>query len=107
MSSYINRKRHPELRTISKRKEKIRRRLRDIGILPPVGVTFNEEQKIIYNQIGNGDFSFWNSIKNSRKFTIESKQRQLDVGILKKQNIKSIQEQLWYRAKSNSKKKNL
>jgi hypothetical protein len=48
---YIWRKNNPEKRLEQKRREKVRRTLRDKGILPSVGVEMNEQQKIIYQQI--------------------------------------------------------
>jgi hypothetical protein len=46
-----------------RRREKVRRKLRDRGYLPPVGDIMDELQKKIYTDIGNGDFSFWDSVK--------------------------------------------
>ena len=61
--SFIWRQSNPERRSLDRRKYKTRKRLRDLDILPPVGVEMTEEQKRIYDQIGQGDFSFWDTIK--------------------------------------------
>ena len=45
---------------------KVRKRLRTLGILPFVGVDLNDAQQKIYDQLGQGDFSYWDTIKTSR-----------------------------------------
>jgi hypothetical protein len=64
---YVWRKTNPEKRLEQKRREKVRRALRDKGILPPVGDPMNEEQSKIDTQISNNDFSYWDSIKTQPK----------------------------------------
>lgn len=94
---YIWRKNNPEKRTEQKRREKVRRLLRDRGILPPSGEPMNEQQQEIYNQIGNNDFTYWDEIKNKnlvRDINQESS----------KTLIKSPEYVIWYRAKENSKR---
>ena len=54
------------LQSLLRRRQYVRERLRNLSILPPVGVTMNEEQQSIYDQIGNDDFSYWNSIKKNK-----------------------------------------
>ena len=60
---YIWRKNNPEKRTGQKRRERVRKSLRDSGILPPISEPMNDEQQEINNQIGNNDFSYWDKIK--------------------------------------------
>lgn len=48
---------------LQKKRGKIRRKLRDYGIIPELGSVLNEEQETILNQISNNDFSFYESIK--------------------------------------------
>ena len=62
-SSKIWRYHNPDKRRINRKCYKVRKRLRTLGILPPVGVDMNDEQQKIYNQLGQGDFSYWNTIK--------------------------------------------
>ena len=97
---YIWRKNNPEKRLEQKRREKVRKALRDRGILPKVGEDMNEEQKEIDNQISNNDFTYWDSIK--------SQKTKKDGGIDKqiKIPIKSPEYLLWYRAKESSKIRN-
>ena len=93
---YIWRKNNPEKRLEQKRREKVRRTLRDKGILPSVGVEMNEQQKLIDQQISNNDFSYWDSIK----------QRHLKGGGRDKQTYVSVKPPeylIWYRAKNNAK----
>jgi hypothetical protein len=63
--AFIWRHNNPEKRTLQSRIYKTRKRLRTLGILPPVGVDMNEEQKNIYDQLGQGDFSYWDTIKTA------------------------------------------
>lgn len=52
---------------LQKKREKIRRILRDKQILPEVGVEPNEEQRLILEQISNNDFSFYENYKFEKK----------------------------------------
>lgn len=52
-----------EKRSIQRKIYRARKRLKTLGILPPVGVEMNDEQQKIYDQLGQGDFSYWDSIK--------------------------------------------
>ena len=90
---YIWRKNNPEKRLEQKRREKVRKALRDRNILPPVGEPMNEQQKEIDNQIANNDFSYWDSIKT---------QKSRNGGIDKQTfvEIKSPEYLLWYRIKN-------
>jgi hypothetical protein len=96
---YIWRKNNPDKRLEQKRREKVRRALRDRGILPPVGQEMNEEQIKIDEQISNNDFSYWDSIK-SKKTTNGGIDKQIRL------KIKSPEYVIWYRAKENSIKRN-
>jgi hypothetical protein len=92
---YIWRKNNPEKRLEQKRREKVRRSLRDKGILPPIGETMNEEQQKINDQISNNDFTYWDSIKSQKTKS----------GGIDKQTyipIKSPEYLLWYRIKTKS-----
>jgi hypothetical protein len=96
---YIWRKNNPDKRLEQRRREKIRKSLRDRGILPPSGEPMNEQQQELYDQIGNNDFSYWDTIKKGKK----------NDGGYDKQTfikIKSPEYIIWYRAKENSKKSN-
>jgi len=61
------REENPSLRKEQRKREKIRNKLRCMGILPKVGDQMNEQQQILYNQIGNNDFSFWENYKKTKK----------------------------------------
>jgi hypothetical protein len=93
---YIWRKNNPEKRTEQKKRENIRRALRDKGILPKVGKEMNEEQKIINIQISNNDFTYWDSIKH-HKGGNGGIDKQIKV------EIKSPEYLIWYRAKESAK----
>jgi len=58
MSSNIN---------LPKRREKIRRKLRDLNILPPFGNEPNKEQQDILEQISNNDFSYYIKLKELKR----------------------------------------
>lgn len=60
---YQWRKRNPKENTKLKRRERVRRLLRERGFLPKVGTKMTDEQKKIYEQIGQDDYSFWDSVK--------------------------------------------
>jgi len=96
---YIWRKNNPEKRLEQKRREKVRRQLRDRGILPPIGEPMDEKQQEVYNQIGNNDFSYWDEIKKG-KTNDGGRDKQLKI------DIKSPEYVIWYRAKENAKKYN-
>ncbi len=61
--SLVWRHHNRDKRRIQKKIYKVRKRLRTLEILPPVGVDMNDEQRKIYDQLGQGDFSYWDSIK--------------------------------------------
>lgn len=91
---YIWRKNNPDKRKEQKKREKIRKHLRDMGILPQYGVELNEEQKTINEQISNNDFSYWEIIKTKSH---------VGGGKQTTSHIKPKEYIVWYRAKSNSK----
>jgi len=95
---YLWRKNNPEKRVEQKRREKVRKALRNKGILPKVGEQMNEEQKLIDEQISNNDFSYWDSIKSQAK-------RSGGIDKQTKVDIKSPEYLIWYRAKQNAKEK--
>lgn len=99
--AYIWRQRHPEKRTLQRRIYKTRTRLRELEILPPVGVDMNEEQKKIYDQIGQGDFSYWDSIKTKNGHDGGSRVN------MSKLTHKSPEELLWERSKQSAKERKL
>jgi hypothetical protein len=97
---YIWRKNNPEKRLEQKRREKVRKALRDKGIFPPVGEPLNEHQKEIDTQISNNDFSYWDNIK-TLKTRSGGKEKQIHI------QIKSPEYIIWYRSKENSKDRGL
>jgi hypothetical protein len=50
-------------KNIKKKAQLIRKKLRLKGILPVYGEFLNEEQKIIWNQLNKGDFSYWETFR--------------------------------------------
>lgn len=67
MTDFIYRKNFPEKRALGRERERIRRRLRDKGILPPYESTeLTPEQQEILDQIHRNDFSYWDSIKEKK-----------------------------------------
>jgi hypothetical protein len=94
---YIWRKNNPEKRLEQKRREKVRRSLRDLGIFPHVGEQMNEQQKLIDQQISNNDFSYWDSIKKSPKPHDGGDQNKNKI------KIKSNEYIIWYRSKQTAK----
>ena len=97
---YIWRKNNPDKRLEQKRREKVRKALRDKGIFPPVGEPLNEQQKEIDTQISNNDFSYWDNIK-TRKSTNGGIDKQTFI------KIKSPEYLLWYRFKSKCEEKQI
>lgn len=93
---YMWRKNNPEKRQEQNKREKIRRNLRNREILPPHGEPMSEEQQKIYNDIGNNDFSYWDSIKDLRFSQPQLPETQ-------RTGIKSKEYLLWYRSKENAK----
>jgi hypothetical protein len=103
--AFIWRQNNPEKRTLNGRIYKTRKRLRTLGILPPVGVDMNEEQKKIYDQLGQGDFSYWDTIKTSGGIGIKRSNGGSNINRAKPKH-KTPEELLWERLKQNSKKTN-
>ena len=65
--SFMWRIENPEKRKKQRVGERIRRKLRDLGHLPPYGSELTEKQKNILEQINNNDYSFWDNIKSKKK----------------------------------------
>lgn len=57
--------------TLKKKIQRIRKKLRLAGVLPNYGAELNQEQQIIWNQIKNGNFTYWEEFKKT-KFKITS-----------------------------------
>ena len=93
---YIWRKNNPEKRKEQKKREKVRKALRDMGIFPPVGKEMNEQQKEIDIQISNNDFSYWDNLRTKEPRWGRNQN---------KIPIKSNEYLIWYRAKESSKKR--
>ena len=92
---YIWRKNNPDKRREQKRRERVRRRLRDMGILPPAGSQMNEHQIIIDNQISNNDFSYWEENYKTKE--------PRSGGVQTKVEIKNKEYLIWYRTRDNAK----
>jgi hypothetical protein len=100
---YLWKKNNPDKHTLNNRIYKTRRRLRTLGILPQVGAEMTDEQYKIYNDLGNGDFSYWNSIKKNK-----NKEKLHDGGINHdKFLLESPEYFIWYRAKENAKRRKM
>ena len=98
---YQWRKSNPIKSSLHKRRERIRAKLRARGYLPPVGHQMTEEQKIIYQQIGNDDYRFWNIVKLKNNLHDGGTQ-------INKTNIEKTNEQLLFeRTKQSAKEKKL
>ncbi len=96
---YMWRKNNPEKRKEQNKRERIRHTLRKKGILPPHGEPMTEEQQKIYDEIGNNDFSYWDSIKDLRFSQTQDPETQ-------RTKIKSKEYIVWYRSKENAKSRN-
>jgi hypothetical protein len=92
---------NPEKRSLQSRIYKTRSRLRELGVLPPVGGEMNDEQKKIYDQLGKGDFSFWNTIKSRNGHDGGTKVNHTPC------IIKTAEELLWERTRQSSKERNM
>jgi hypothetical protein len=103
---YTWRQRNPEKRTLQRRIYKTRSRLRELGTLPPVGVDMSEEQKTIYEQLGRGDFSYWDTVKTKGGVGIKFHDGGSRVNS-QKLTYKSPEELLWERSKQNAKERKL
>jgi hypothetical protein len=99
--AFIWRHNNPEKRTLNGRIYSVRHRLRELGILPPVGVDMTDEQKVLYNQIGEGDFSFWDTVKKRGGVGTKLHDGGTRVNTPKK-IIKTPEEVLWSRSKQSS-----
>jgi hypothetical protein len=95
---YIWRKTNPEKRLEQKKRERARRTLRERGILPPHGEDMTEEQQMIYDAIGQNDFT---SVYNKNPPNSGGKEKQVHIPIKDPQHI------ILYRAKQNALDKKL
>lgn len=101
MTDFIYRKNYPEQRAMGRKREKVRRTLRDKGILPPYESTnVTPEQQQILDQISRNDFSYWDSIKNPN---LVRKQPQKNKFV----SYPSKEEIIFHRAKMNARKRGL
>jgi len=103
---FIWRHNNPEKRTLHRRMYKVRSKLRELKILPPVGVNMTDEQKIIFNQIGKGDFSYWDTIKTRGGVGTKLHDGGTRINSAKK-IIKTPEKMLWSRAKQTSSDKRI
>jgi hypothetical protein len=91
---------NPEKRSEQRRREKVRRKLRDRGILPPVGSSMTQQEQQVYDQIGRDDYSFWDiSKRNGGKGKLHNG------GIQIKAEHKSSEFRICYRAMDNAKRR--
>ena len=103
MTDFIYRKNFPEKRALGRERERIRRRLRDKGILPPYESTeLTPEQQEILDQISRNDFSYWDSIKE-KKYVSKKPQANKNVFV----PYPTKEEIIFYRAKMNARKRGL
>ena len=100
------RKTNPEKRTILRRRERTRKRLRELNILPPVGIEMDGSQKVINEQISNDDYSYWDTIKKNG-----GSGRLHDGGKQTKNILKTLQktneELIWDRSKQSAQQRGL
>jgi hypothetical protein len=68
-------KKNPHIKRLENKKNKVRNVLRKYNLLPPVGEPLNDEQKRIWDEISNGDFSFYLEFKEERKSNSLKKRR--------------------------------
>jgi hypothetical protein len=69
---------------LQKKREKIRRKLRDLNILPPFGNEPNKEQQDIIEQISNNDFSYYIKLKELKRETTKKEN-------IEKETLREIQ----------------
>jgi hypothetical protein len=100
------RKENPQQRTVLRRRERTRRRLREMGVLPPVGVDMDEIQRDIFEQIGNDDYTYWDSVKKGGKAGKLHDGGNQSVNIKRTIN-KTLEELIWDRAKQSSQQRGL
>lgn len=111
------RDRNPEKRKEQKKRERARKKLRDLGILPPVNMEMNEEQKKINDQISNNDFSYLDTLKVKKprktstnsvktKKTETTKKDKVQRKVEQPKILTSDKQILWYQAKEMAEKSN-
>lgn len=101
---YEWRKRNHEKLREQRKRERVRRRLRDIGQFPPVGVEMTPEQKLIDIQISNNDFTYWDSIKTGGT---TRKRNNWETQVRQPYVLKTKEELLLTRVKQSAKEKKL
>jgi hypothetical protein len=89
--------------TLQRRKERVRRRLRDLDYLPPVGVEMTPEQKKIYEDIGNNDYTFWDMVKKGTPGKLHDGGKQITNSTINK----SYERLIYERAKQSAQQRNL
>lgn len=103
MTDFIYRKHFPEKRALGRKREKIRRTLRNRGILPPYQSTnVSPEQQEILDQINRNDFSYWDSIKNPKLVRTKEQMKRKEFS-----SFPTKEEIIFYRAKFNARKRKL
>jgi hypothetical protein len=103
MTDFNFRKRHPEKRALGRKREKIRRLLRDKGILPPyLSIDTTPEQQQILDQIEKNDFSYWDSIKNKQYVRTHEQMKRQDFS-----QPPTKEEIIFHRAKMSARKRKL
>lgn len=101
---YQWRKSNPIKTSLHKRRETIRKKLRERGYLPPVGIEMTQQQKIIDQQISNDDYTFWDNVKlNGGIGKLHNGGTQIKQQYIKKSNEQLLLE----RAKQSAKEKKL
>lgn len=101
--TYISRINNPVKRSLDRRIYKCRKRLRELSILPPVGVEMTNEQQLIYNQLGKGDFTFWDMVKTSGGIGTKLHNGGCRINS-QSRKFKKPEKLLWERLKQNAKK---
>lgn len=103
MTDFIYRKNYPEQRAMGRKREKVRRTLRDKGILPPYNSTnITPEQQQILDQISRNDFSYWDTVKNPNLVRTHEQMKRKDFA-----PYPTKEEIIFYRAKMNARKRKL
>lgn len=101
---YAWRKKNHEKTKEQRRRERVRRRLREMGEFPPVGIEMTDEQKLIDIQISNNDFTFWDTIKTGGTKT---KRKSWETQARQPYILKTKEELLFTRVKQSAKERKL
>lgn len=109
------REQNPEKRRLQKKRERARKKLRDMGILPPPGTDMSEEEKKIDDQISNNDFSYVDSFRKNKRTSDTNKTKRKIVrkkvggeNNRPKNNLPPTREQniLWHQGRDSAEKLN-